>query len=204
VGSRARRRRLDEAPAPEAYVPSLPIVGTTWRERGPAYRWRRFWYAVFLFLVWAVLAALAVAGLAGIWGASRTGFWALLIASVIVVLVTGALEWRGSARRLRSDYSAASYRLVVPIVVVVGLGWLFLPHGGGVVLALAGVLAAGPIGAQFVRACFDRELWPEREWRMSGLSPAERRRAESEKGWAPARFRPPNPPKPGSEVHPHE
>jgi hypothetical protein len=159
---------------------------------------------VFLFLVWAVLAALAVAGLASIWDASHTGFWALSAASVAVLIVTGALEWRASARRLRSDYSAASYRLVVPVVVVVGLGWLLLPHGGGVVLALAGVLAAGPIGAQLVRACFDRELWPEREWRMSGLSPAERRRAETEKGWVPARFRTLDPPKPDSQVHPHE
>lgn len=204
MGSRARRRQLEEAPAPEAYVPSLRIVGTTWRERGSAYRWRRFGYAVFLFLVWAVLAALVVAGLDAIWGASRAGFWALLTASVIIVLVTGALEWRSSARRRRSDYSAASYRLVVPVVVVVGLGWLLLPHGGGVALALAGVLAAGPIGAQLVRACFDHELWPEREWRMSGLSPAERRRAETEKGWVPARFRTRDDPKPDSQVHPHE
>jgi hypothetical protein len=204
VGSKARRRRLEEAPAPEAYVPRLRIVGTTWRERGSAYRWRRFWYAGFLLLVWAVLAALAVAGLINVWDASHPGFWVLLSTSVIVVLVTGALEWRSSARRLRSDYSAGSYRLVVPIVVVVGLGWLFLPHGGAVVLALAGVLAAGPIGAQLVRACFDRELWPEREWRMSGLSPAERRRAEHEKGWVPARFRTLDHPKPDSEVHPHE
>jgi hypothetical protein len=168
------------------------------------YRWRRFWYAVFLFLVWAVLAGLAAAGLAAIWKASRTGFWLLLAAAVIIMLVTGALEWRSSARRLRSDYSAASYRLVVPVVVVVGLGWLLLPQGGGVVLALVGVLAAGPIGAQLVRACFDRELWPEREWRLSALSPAERRRAETEKGWVPARFRSLDPGKTDSKVHPHE
>lgn len=192
MGSRARRRQLEQSPGTgpaEPYVPSLRIVGTTWRERGFAYRWRRFWYAVFLLLVWAVLAGLAAAGLAGVWDASHGGFWLLAVAAVLVVVGTGTLEWRNSARRLRSDYSAASYRLVIPVVLLVGLGWLLLPHGGGIVLALAGVLAAGPIGAQLIRACFDRELWPEREWRMSGLSPAERRRAEQEKGWVPARFR---------------
>lgn len=197
MGSRARRRQLEQSPGTGSagpYIPSLRIVGTTWRERGLAYRWRRFWYAMFLLVVWAVLAGLAAAGLVAVRKASPSGFWLLSVVAVAVVVGTGVLEWRSSARRLRSDYSAASYRLVIPVLLVVGLGWLFLPHGGGVVLALAGVLAAGPIGAQLVRACFDRELWPEREWRMSGLSPAERRRAEKEKGWTPARFRSPDRP----------
>jgi hypothetical protein len=75
------------------------------------------------------------------------------------------------------------------------------------VLALGSPVLTGPMLAQFLRACVDRELWPEREWRMTGLSPAERRRAEQEKGWLPARVRGIDrlhPGKPDSPVHPHE
>jgi hypothetical protein len=182
-------------------------VGTTWAERGFAYWSRRFWYAVFLLFVLAVVAGAGASALVGIWGASHEGFWLVLSLAVVVVVVTGSLEWRHSARRLQSDSSSVSYRLVIPAVLVVGLGFLFLPHGGWLVLTLASVLLTGPIGAQFVRACIDRELWPEREWRLSGMSPAERRRAEKDKGWVPARFRStgrPDPPKSDSPVHPHE
>jgi hypothetical protein len=209
VGSRARRRLEQSAgtePA-QAYVPSLRIVGTTWQERGTAYWWRRFWYAVFLLLVVAVIAAAGAAALVGIWQASHGGFWVVLPLALAVVAVTGSLEWWQSTRRSPSGSPAASYRWALPAALVIGLGFLFLPYGGWLVLALASVLLTGPVGAQFLHACVDRELWPERERRMSGLSPAERRRAEKEKGWLPARFRStdrPDQPKTGSEVHPHE
>ena len=204
MGSRSRRRQLQQSTSTGPYVPRLRIVGTTWRERGPAYRWRRFWYAMFLLFVLAVVAGAGASALVGIWGASHGGFWLVLSPAVVVVVVTGSLEWRHSARRLQSDSSSVSYRLVIPAVLVVGLGFLFLPHGGWLVLTLASVLLTGPIGAQFLRACFDRELWPERERRMSGLSPAERRRVAKDKNWMPTRFRSVDPPKKDSEVHPHE
>lgn len=179
-------------------------MGTTWAERGFAYWSRRFWYALFLLFVLAVVAGAGVSALVGIWGVAHRGFWPVLAVAVAVVAVTGSLEWRRSVRRSQSDNSSVSYRLVIPAVLVVGLGFLFLPHGGWLVLTLASVLLTGPMVAQFLRACFDRELWPERERRMSGLSPAERRRVAKDKNWMPTRFRSVDPPKTDSEVHPHE
>lgn len=179
-------------------------MGTTWRERGPAYRWRRFWYAVFLLVVAAVLAVPGALALGQIRDATPGAFWVLLPLAVVVVLVGALLEWRFSRRRLRSDYTASDYRLGASLAVLVWLGWVLLPVGGGFVLALASAVLTGPMVTQFLRACFDRELWPEREWRMSGLSPAERRRVAKDKNWMPTRFRSVDPPKTDSEVHPHE
>jgi hypothetical protein len=204
VGSRARRRERDESSSAEPYIPSLRIVGTTWQARGFAYGIRRFWYAVFLLFVVVVV---ALPGVLGLLRLSRAAFWVTLAVAVVVALAGAALEWWRSAHRLRADYTAADYRLAVVAVLVVWLAWILLPVGGAIVLALGSPVLTGPMLAQLLRACFDRELWPEREWRMTGLSPAERRRAEQEKGWLPARVRGVDrlhQGKPDSRVHPHE
>jgi hypothetical protein len=108
---------------------------------------------------------------------------------------------------LRSASGPGDYRLAALSGLILWLGWVLLPVGGGIVLAVAGPVFAGPMVAQFVRACVDHELWPEREWRLSGLSPAERRRAAADRGWLPARVRGADrlhEVKPDSSAHPHE
>jgi hypothetical protein len=207
VGSRARRRRLEQEQITEPSTPRLRIVGTTWRERGAPYRWRRFWYAVFLLFVTLVLAAPAGLALGAIWRSSHRAFWVVLPPAVAVVIAIAALEWWRSARRLRSDYSAASYRVVGPAVLIIGVGILFLPYGGWLVLVLVSVLLTGALGVQFLRACFDHELWPERELRLGGVSPSQRRWLEKQEG-ARRTGKPPvdqrDHPKTDSQVHPHE
>jgi hypothetical protein len=65
----------------------VPILGTTWYERGAAYWLRRVWLFLLMALV-VTLTSLLVGGfLAGIKGSSHTGFVGALIAEIVWSLV---------------------------------------------------------------------------------------------------------------------
>ena len=78
----------------------MPILGTTWYERGAAYWLRRVWLFLLMALV-VTLTSLLVGGfLAGIKGSSHTGFVGALIAEIVwslviivFVLVRTAQQW---------------------------------------------------------------------------------------------------------------
>jgi hypothetical protein len=82
---------------PGVYPEKLPVLGTTWYERGGAYWVRRGW----LFLIFALvvtLTSLLVGGfLAGIRDSSHTGFTGALIAEIVwslVIIVFGLVRTR--------------------------------------------------------------------------------------------------------------
>lgn len=82
---------------PGVYVEKLPVLGTTWYERGPAYWVRRAW----LFLIFALvvtLTSLLVGGfLAGLKDSSHDGFVGVLTAEIvwsIVIIVFGLIRTR--------------------------------------------------------------------------------------------------------------
>jgi hypothetical protein len=85
---------------PGVTVERLPILGTTWYERGAAYWLRRFWLLLLMALV-VTLTSLLVGGfLAGIRGSSHAGFVGALIAEIVwslviivFVLVRTAQQW---------------------------------------------------------------------------------------------------------------
>jgi hypothetical protein len=82
---------------PGVYPEKLPVLGTTWYERGAGYWLRRGW----LFLIFALvvtLTSLLVGGfLVGIKDSSQTGFTVALIAEIVwslVIIVFGLIRTR--------------------------------------------------------------------------------------------------------------
>jgi hypothetical protein len=72
---------------PGVEIEKLPVLGTTWYERGPQYWLRRFWLLVLMALV-VTLTSLLVGGfLVGIKDSSHAGFVGALIAEVVWSLV---------------------------------------------------------------------------------------------------------------------
>src|SRR5438067_13890186 len=102
MGRRGRRRAREAAGPVRPYIEPLPVVGTTWYERGPAYWWRRAGMSLALIVAVACEVPLVVGFLSGIRDSSRTGFRV----AVVVVLGLGvaagvvAWVWRSGGRAL--------------------------------------------------------------------------------------------------------
>jgi hypothetical protein len=72
---------------PGVEIEKLPVLGTTWYERGPRYWMRRFWLLMMMALV-VTLTSLLVSGfLVGIKDSSRAGFIGAVIAEIVWSLV---------------------------------------------------------------------------------------------------------------------
>jgi uncharacterized membrane protein YhaH (DUF805 family) len=110
----------DQLP-PGTDIEKLPVLGTTWYDRGPSYWVRRFWLFLLMALV-VTLTSLLVGGfLVGIKDSSHTGFVVALIIEIVwslaiigYGLLRTARRWndlepsRPLSRRQRSAASAGS------------------------------------------------------------------------------------------------
>jgi hypothetical protein len=99
TSGRTRFPPLAELPA-GIVIEKVPVIGTTWYERGPRYWVRRFWLFLVMALVVTLTSLLIIGFLAGIKSSSQTGFTVALIievvwslAIVVFVLVRTAQRW---------------------------------------------------------------------------------------------------------------
>jgi hypothetical protein len=167
VARRGRRRGHKVAPAPGPYVPSLPMLGTTWYERGPAY-WRRRVGLSLLVLCGLALDLLLVGSfLAGFWQDARTGAAVTAVVIVVFGIVAGVWTWRRAGRIDRpTGVGARDARLAARMGATTGI----LARAGSVVsslvLVVLAILLVGPFVAAWLRT-FDRELYVERRARAT-------------------------------------
>ena len=97
MGRRGRRRAREAAGPVRPYIEPLPVVGTTWYERGPAYWWRRAGMSLALIVALACEVPLLVGFLSGIRDSSPTGFRVALVVVLVLGIATGVVTWVGSS-----------------------------------------------------------------------------------------------------------
>jgi hypothetical protein len=96
--------RQTESPPPGRLPPGLaieklPVLGTTWYERGPGYWVRRVWLFLLMALVVTLMSLLVGGFLLGIKGSSHTGFvWALIVEIAWSLVIIGYLMIRTAQR----------------------------------------------------------------------------------------------------------
>jgi hypothetical protein len=76
----------DQLP-PGTEVEKLPVLGTTWYERGPDYWVRRVWLFLLMALVVTLMSLIVGGFMLGIKGSSHTGFVGALIVEIVWSLV---------------------------------------------------------------------------------------------------------------------
>lgn len=110
----------DQLP-PGVYIEKLPLLGTTWYERGPGYWLRRAWLFLLMALL-VTLTSLLIGGfMAGIKDSSQAGFAGVLIAEIawsvailVFLLIRTARQWnvpepaRPLSRKQRRAVAAGS------------------------------------------------------------------------------------------------
>lgn len=161
-------------------VPSVPVLGTTWVRRGPAYWWRRLLGVVGAALTAAVILAIVAAVLAGVYRTSRPLFAVGCGVLAVVMALTGWRTWR---RRTDDPVTRRrdrrSFRLVVSVgapavVVLLLLAVLATTVFQAVIFVLlagfAGA-AAGPVLVLVARS-LGREIPVERQARVALGLPA--------------------------------
>jgi hypothetical protein len=96
--SRAEFPPLDQLP-PGTDIEKLPVLGTTWYERGFDYWMRRVWLFLLMALVVTLMSLIVGGFLIGIKGSSHTGFVGALIVEVAWSLVIIAYMMIRTAQR---------------------------------------------------------------------------------------------------------
>src|SRR5438309_11364393 len=109
MGRRGRRRAREAAGPVRPYIEPLPVVGTTWYERGPAYWWRRAGMSLALTVALACEVPLLVGFLSGIRDSSPTGFRVALVVVVVLWIETGVVSCVGSWLARVIDSTRAEY-----------------------------------------------------------------------------------------------
>lgn len=183
MARRGRRRGHKVAAAPGPYVPSLPLLGTTWYERGRAYWWRRVRASLAMFAILAIDLFLVGLSLNAIRDESRTGFVVVTVVVGVLGVVTGVLTWRRAGRiDTTGRVSSSDARLAGRTGAVLGTTARAGSVLSGLVLFVGSLILVGPLVALFVRG-FDRELYVERKARATlgldgdnGRTPDERAR----------------------------
>ncbi|TMM37334.1 MAG: hypothetical protein E6F99_12735 [Actinobacteria bacterium] len=165
MGRRGRRRAREAAGPVRPYIEPLPVVGTTWYERGPAYWWRRAGMSLALIVALACEVPLLVGFLSGIRDSSPTGFRVALVVVLVLGIATGVLTWVGSSPARALDRTRRADPGVARRAAFLGAGLGGLARGGsviaGLVLVIGGFLFVGPLVALLLRS-FGRYLWVER------------------------------------------
>jgi hypothetical protein len=80
-------------------IEKLPVLGTTWYERGPGYWVRRVWLFLLMALVVTLMSLLVGGFMLGIKGSSHTGFvWALIVEIVWSLVIVAYMMIRTAQR----------------------------------------------------------------------------------------------------------